>query len=68
MMHRPSGLLLNIFMLFLLLFTAAIGTLVMQVEYRIPPTPWLVIASCVLGAIAVLLVILFMWFEYKDGR
>lgn len=40
----------------------------MQVEYRVPPTPWLVIASCVLGVIAVLLVILFMWLEYRDGR
>ena len=67
-MRGPAGLILNIWLFILILFTAAIGTVVLQVEYRIPPTPWVVIASCILGGINVLLFPIFLWVDYKHGR
>lgn len=65
-MRGPAGLILNIWLFILILFTAAIGTVVMQVEYRIPPTPWIVAASCILGAILVVVFPVFLWIDYKN--
>lgn len=61
-----AGFILNLWMLILVLFTAAIGTVVLQVEYHMPPTPWIVAAACITGSINVLLFVVFMWVEYKN--
>lgn len=67
-MRSKAQLILAMWLFVIILFILAIGTVVLQVQYHIKPTPWVIVASCILGGINVLLFPVFLWLDWKEGQ
>lgn len=65
-MRSKAGLVLEIWLFVLCLFTASIGIVVMQNLYHMQPTPWLVAAACITGSVNVLMFPVFIWMDWRE--